>query len=358
MYRKLFAQFLLSFLIAGVFLWLTVRHMVADAGDAIGGSVWESLGDAIGSVSIGALAIYGLIFMGVHVARIARWQYLITPLGERDKKKIFRICAVGFSAIVIFPLRLGEMVRPYMLARESDQLSMSAALGTAVTERVIDGLLITGLLFLSLATYSGSGTTAFASGAGVVAAGIFLGRSVVLIFAAMKHDWTVAVLNATIGRVSTKVARFAEDLIDGFLDGVRVLRRDKVLARFLLMTAVYWGLNGFGIMYLGRAFGFELSLWESYGVLAILVVGLMIPAGPGFFGNFQFFLAEGLALFCGREEVAIAGLAFGRTLNTIQFVLQVGVGVPFYLASHVRLGALLRSGEAQPATTAEASTHT
>jgi hypothetical protein len=165
---KLLLQFLLSLGIAGFFLWLTVHGLVNDAGTELGTPFWTSLEHSLSAVPLGTLGLYALIFLAVHVTRIFRWRYLVTPLGEHDVRKIFRICAVGFTAIVILPLRLGEMVRPYLLSKESG-VPMSAALGTAVVERVLDGLLITGLLVLSLATYTGDRATAFVDGTAWVA---------------------------------------------------------------------------------------------------------------------------------------------------------------------------------------------
>ncbi len=352
MYRKLLLKLILSLAIAAFFLWLCIDHLVADATEEIGTSLWTALKQSASMVSVGDLVLYSVIFLGVHLARIYRWQYLVTPLGETDRKKIFRICAVGFTAIVVLPLRLGEMVRPYMLARESEHLTMSAALGTAVVERVIDGLLITGLLFVSIATYSGTQPTAFATTAGLLAAAIFLGASCVLLLGSTKHDWTVKLLTATVGRFSTRLNELIIGLVDSFLDGVRVLRREHVLLRFLVVTLIYWGLNGIGIAVLARAFGFDLGLWQAYGVLAILVVGIMIPAGPGFFGNFQFFLGKGLLLFVAANQVAV--LAFGLTLNVIQLVLQIGFGIPFFFASHIGIRRLLEA--ASPEAEVEPST--
>jgi uncharacterized protein (TIRG00374 family) len=341
-YRKVALQFTASVGIAVLFLWLTIDHMVTDVGEETETDFLTSLGDSITGLPIGTLAAYVIIFLGVHVIRIWRWKYLINPLGELDSKKIFRIGAVGFAAIVILPLRLGEMVRPYLLSKEST-VTMSAALGTAVVERVLDGLLITGLLFLSLATYRGSGSTGFVTYTALIAFAIFSGALGLLIVGAWRHDWTVRTLKATFGRVSEKLCDAVIHLVDGFLDGFRVLRREGVLLKFLATTALYWGLNGFGIAVLAWGFGFEISLWQAYALLSMLVIGIMIPAGPGFFGNFQFFLAQGLLLFSSPELVASAGLAFGLVLNTAQFIVQVGFAIPFFLVSQLGLKRIMQA---------------
>jgi uncharacterized protein (TIRG00374 family) len=345
-YKKLLIQFVVSLAIAAFFLWLTAQNMVEEAGQHLDGPFLSELQRSVASVPIGLLVLYGFLFLAVHVSRILRWQFLIKPLGEHNWRKVFRICAVGFSAIVILPLRLGEMVRPYMLSRES-KVSMSAALGTAVVERVLDGLLITGLLFLSLWVYGGPNATPVVVGSAYVALAIFAGALTVLVLAASHHHLTVRLLEGTLGRLSPRLCKLVISLVDRFLDGVRVLRRNGVLLPFLGLTVAYWGLNGLGIALLAQGFGFEISVWQGYALLSILCVGIMIPAGPGFFGNFQYFLSQGLLLFFAAPQVAAAGLAFGLTLNTIQFVLQVGFGVPFYLASHFNLKKLVEGSAMQ-----------
>jgi glycosyltransferase 2 family protein len=350
--KKLLLKFLLSLGIAAFFLWLTIDSLVTEAGTTAGRPFWDSLSQSLAAVPLGTLGLYVLLFLVVHVLRVYRWQFLIQPLGERDRGKIFRICAIGFSAIVILPLRLGEMVRPYLLSRESS-VPMSAALGTAVVERVIDGLLITGLLFVCLAAYGGGTSTAFVTGTAMVALGLFSGALITLVLAAARPDLLGRLMQATLGRLSQPLTNGVLKLVYSFLDGVRVLRREGVLPAFLATTVAYWGLNGAGIMVLAHGFGFEVTLGQSYALLSIVVLGIMIPAGPGFFGNYQFFMNQGLLLFFTTSAVASAGLAFGLTLNVVQFIIQVGFGVPFFLAANLGLKKLVRAGLAPPPASAE-----
>ena len=52
-------------------------------------------------------------------------------------RPLFRATALGFMAINVLPLRLGELARPWLLGRETE-VRGSAALGTLVLERAID----------------------------------------------------------------------------------------------------------------------------------------------------------------------------------------------------------------------------
>lgn len=339
MNRRLVAQLAGSLVVGAALLALVMRPLFQEL-SAQGQSPWQALGDAFVSVSPGSLVVYGLLFLVVHVTRVWRWVVQVQPLGESDRRLIFRVCAIGYAAIVAFPFRIGEVVRPYLLARESDNVGFEAALGTAVTERVIDGLVITGLLFVAV------WTAPIAPGPAVLAAGtasavVFASATVGLVLFVVAHDLAVKLLHGTIGRVSAGLANRLESMLEGFVEGLRSLGRSGTLVPFFVLTAVYWGVNALGIWWLARSFGLMVPLYSGLGLLAVLVVGLMVPGAPGFLGNFQLALDRGLRLYLGDAAIGATGLAFALTMNVIQLVLQIGFAVPFLARSHIGVRGLV-----------------
>ena len=94
-----------------------------------------------------------LVALGViHVLRAIRWEPLIRPLlsNKLSLARLNAISAVGFMAIFLLPLRLGEFVRPYLVKKERPDTSMSSLLGSVALERIADGLVVTLFLFLAL----------------------------------------------------------------------------------------------------------------------------------------------------------------------------------------------------------------
>ena len=343
--KRLAVKFLLSVGIAAFFLWLTVRSLTRDAAESIpDGDVGGALLDAVSSVGIGSILAYAALFLVVHVSRVYRWVFQVRPLGEEDTAKVFRICAVGFGAILLFPLRLGEVVRPYLLAQESDKVTFAEALGTAVVERVFDGLLITILLWLAVMT-SPEPASGVIRNAGWVSLGIFAGASLALVVFVVQREIVVWIGRQTVGRISEPLLEKILGLIEGFVEGLKSLRSSGALLPFLTLTAVYWTANATGIWLLANAFGLPVSWMAGFGLLAVLVVGIMIPAGPGFFGNFQLFLGEGIKLYLPAATIGASGLALSLSMNTIQFIIQVGFAVPFLIASGMSLGRLVRVQE-------------
>ncbi len=307
---------LISVVIGAGFLALAARDLEFD-----------QIGDYLRSVDPvrlgGVLLVYGGLYTVVHVLRMWRWTYLVRHLGDFSTGDVMRAAAIGFTAIVVMPLRLGELVRPYVLARDTG-CSMSAALGTAVVERVMDGLFITLLLFLTLLSYDGDGNVMVAMGMGYVCLAIFSGALGVCLAALWRRQWTLRWLDWIFSKIHVRLRDVLLGLLEAFLDGIESLREGRALGSFLAVTVVYWGLNGVSIAFLA-SYGFDLGLgpWQGLTVLAILVVGLMIPAGPGLAGNYELFALEALALFVPQGQVAVAGAAMVGAMHLVQFVVQV-----------------------------------
>ncbi|MBA2664549.1 MAG: flippase-like domain-containing protein [Bradymonadaceae bacterium] len=319
---RFLVYFLIANVIGGFFLWLSARALPFDEVSAY-----------VQAADLGHLALWSALFIVIYIvchgARVARWYYLVQPLGDVAPGRVHRVCAVGFAAILLLPLRLGELVRPYLLARQTG-LPMAGVLATAVVERVIDGLLITGLLFVTLATYSGDRATGFALSAGLVSAAIFVPALSMCMIAYWRRAWASALLTHTIGRVWPALAAKLGGMLDAFIGGFKALVQGRAMGRFMTLTALYWTANVVSMWMLATyCFGLEVGLWEMATVLAILVIGIMIPAGPAMAGNFEYFVAQGMALFLAIELTPIGTrvAVFAATVHILQFVVIVLPGV-------------------------------
>lgn len=311
---------------------------------------WANLPAQLADVSLGSLLFFVLVYAVVHVLRIWRWYYMLRPLGLRRLWPAVNAGAIGLAAVVIVPLRLGELVRPYVIARETD-VPMSAALGTAVVERVVDGLVVTGLLFVMLLTLeTRADSPAAVWTAGTISAVVFVATSVVLVFAWARRGPTLRVLESIGNRVSRGLTVKALGLLEGFLDGVATLwRSGRDLGGFTLTTLAYWVLNAASTAWLAQAFGLELGFLEALAVMSILVIGIMVPGAPGHIGTYEYFFQAGLALFVAVDAQPQRVVAYIATIHVLQFLVQVGFGAPFLLASGISLRRAIAATEEEGA---------
>jgi hypothetical protein len=319
-------QAVVGLAISGAALWLTLRGRDL-------GAIWE----AIRGADYRWLVPYFLILGCIHLARTWRWGILLEPVAKVPFAKLNAVSAVGFMALMILPFRLGEFARPYLIA-ERPRLRVSATLSSVVAERIADGLFMAGLLVLTLlGVPEGTPGLGFLRTGGVVVLLVFAALLVFLVGAYRNRALAVRLFHRVIDPVSPRMAERVSAMLDAFIHGLRVVPSRRKLALFFLLTAAYWGLNGWGMQVLARGFDIRLTLLESFTVLGVLVVGVMIPAGPGMVGTFQAAVTLGLSLFLPRAQLDAHGLAYANVLWVAQLAMQTALGTFFLFSRHIQL---------------------
>ncbi len=308
------------------------------------GQIWEQLKLA----NYIYLLPYIAILLAIHVIRTVRWGMLISPLAKMPFRRLNAVSAVGFMALVVLPLRLGEFARPYLI-RVPGKVSATAATASIVVERVLDGLVVAALLVILLLRIPGGGAhVEWVRRGGYLMFAFFFGLLVFLVVAYLAHEFALRLIRRTVGRISPAVSDKACYLLESFIKGLRSLPSFGQQVGILALTLVYWGLNGFGMLVLALGFDIHLDPLQAYTVLGVLVIGVMLPAGPGMAGTFQFFCQLGLSLFVPESENARAA-AYANVLWVCQFLQQVALGLLFLnsrsLDHRVTFGELMHAEE-------------
>jgi len=268
----------------------------------------------------------------MNAIKIYRWRLLLNAFVQIGYKDLFRIGGLGFFLVLLLPLRLGEFSRPYLLKKEKGA-SFSSAMATIALERALDGLFVT-LMFFAM-TRLLQGVYALPESlvtAAYLAFALFLGVFVFLIAAFLVEDKLMALIRATLGRLSSGFAEKIVDLGGKFVQGLRSLPNFSALGVYLFWTTAYWLLNGYSIFLLMQAFGLELPLVAGLMMVCILVIGIMIPAGPGFLGTFQGAIILGLSVFGVGQT---AGAAFVMVYYPLTVLATILFALPYFLSSGV-----------------------
>jgi len=310
-------------------LWLTLRGKDL-------GAIWQAMREA----DYRYLAPYLLVLGCIHLVRTVRWGILLEPVAKVPFARLNAVSAVGFMALVLLPFRLGEFARPYLIA-DRPRLRVSAALSSVVVERIADGI-FTGLLLIVtlLAVPEGTPGLHLLRVAGVAVSAAFAGLLAFLVLAYRNRALAVRLTSRLLGAVSQTLAARVSGMMDAFIHGLRLVPSRRKVALFFALTAGYWALNGWGMQLLARAFQLDLALIDAYTVLGVLVVGVMIPAGPGMVGTFQGAVVLGLSLFLSHDEAAALGPAYANVLWAAQIGFQAGLGFIFLFSPHVKVARL------------------
>jgi uncharacterized protein (TIRG00374 family) len=309
-----------SIVIAAAFAWTLER----------GGLPLIPPRDAFREVKIAnCLECIGLIAV-LHTVRATRWRHLLSPIADIPLRRILAVSWIGFAAILLMPLRAGEIVRPYMI-RHKGKVSIAAATGTVGAERVIDGLCLTMLLGICmqlahplspLPDHIGKlqipvATVPFAAYTSL--AGFVCAFGLMALFywrPSLGHTFVVK----TLGIVSPRVAEKVADFVARTAEGLRFLPNLRHFGPFMLETAIYWVCNGLSMWVLARGCGIEsISVVQAFVVMGVLGVGILVPAGPGLFGAFQASAYAALAMYFHDDVVLGPGSVFVFLLYAFQF---------------------------------------
>jgi uncharacterized protein (TIRG00374 family) len=240
---------------------------------------------------------------------------------------------VGFTAVQIAPLRLGEVVRPYLLAQDG-RVSFLQSLGTVAAERTIDGLVLTLLSFVALTLSTPRSPlpdrlgdlplpVKAVPGALYMALAAFTCAFVLMAIFYRARDTARRITHRLVGWLSQRLAALLTQAVERLADGLAFLPSRANFARFVRDTLAYWALGVTGQWILLRGLGIEATLVESAVTLGVMAIGTLIPAGPGFFGAYQISAYASLALFYDRATLLSSGAAFVFLGYTTQIAVNV-----------------------------------
>ncbi len=305
---------------------------------------WSVQWDSLRTANYLWLVPYVGVLLCIHVARTLRWGYLLSGIERVPFRKLNEASAIGFMMLLVLPFRLGEFARPFLIAQRS-QIRRSAAMTSVVLERIVDGLFIATLLRVLLFFVPAEAETLrYVKLGSTLMFAVFGGGLVFLLFALWHQQTAVMLVRKTLGRLVPKASDKAAEVVDAFVGAMRQLPDGRAIVGFFVCTFVYWGLNGWGMALMSRAFDMgPLTTFQGFVVLCVLVVGLMIPAAPGGMGTFQAATKFGLGLFLPAAVVNAQGLAYANVLWLTQTLQQICFGLLFMSLSQMSFREITRN---------------
>jgi len=284
-------KFWIGLVISLAFLWLAFQ-----------GQDFGKIGQALGEANYWwLLPALGAYFAGVWI-RAVRWHYLLGPIKKVPVNRLFPVVVIGYMANDVLPIRMGEVVRAYVLGKR-ENVSKFGTLATIVVERIMDG--ITMLLFLA-------GAALFVTinkdieGIEKLAAIVFLLFIAIFFAVASNRNILLKLESFGLKLLPSAIRPKVAGLADKFIDGLQVLRqwRDLLVvfglsvAAWLCEAAMYW------MVALAFA-GLNLSWQAVIMTLAVANLFTLVPSTPGYVGPFDFAANQVLVgVFLVNKELA------------------------------------------------------
>jgi len=255
--------------------------------------------------------------------RAYRWSYLLLPVKQIAAPPLFRATLIGFMGNYLLPFRAGEVMRAVAVG-QNQRISKAAALGSIVLERGFDGIVISLTPLLVLAAVD---LPAWVVRVSIAFLALYL-AGLAALAVATRRGWIVGWIAWTTARLPKRVERRIGSISGEFLEGMKSIDRTGALLPVVLLSFACWFVHGLYFFLIFAAINIELSIWAALILQTIIGIGVILPAAPGFFGNFEYFSVLALAFFGITHEVA---LAYALLAHAAEFIPVCAVGLFFAL---------------------------
>ena len=332
--RKLMPKLVLSLVLGALFAWLAERGGVPILPDA----------EAFAGVAWWTVPAYAAALLVTHTLRATRWRFLVRPIRPVPLKEVIALNWIGFFAIFALPLRLGEMARP-ALTKVRHGISVSAGFGTIAVERVVDGLItsmcVAWALFALPRVPSDDPMVIALPFYGYLALAVFASAFAALGLFLWQRERAVRLTEWGFGLLSQRLGQLVAEKVDGVADGIRSLGSARLTGAFVLESLLYWGTNALGMWLLAYGCGLPLTVGHAVAVMGVLAIGILLPTGPGLFGNFQFAISVALKMYFAETLIGDVGAVYIFLMYMVQATVIVSTGIVPLYAMQLRLGDLL-----------------
>lgn len=261
-----------------------------------------------------------------YFAQGLRWRLLLYPTGNISPWKTTQAIYIGLFTNEIVPLRMGELVRSYLVSRWLPTNYFSV-IPSMIVERLFDIIwLAIGIGLTAILVHLPGNLISAAEILGVIVlAGISL-----FVYLVLRKEKNI-VKNPHAVPSGWKPFRLLTSLINRLAWGIRDIGISRCLFLGFIVSSLVLIFQIFSFWLVMWGYGLRLSLWIGAAVLLIEHLGTAIPNAPSNLGTYQFFVVVGLVLF-GVDKTTATGFSV---------VVFIVLTLPLWLIGLVAIG---RSG--------------
>lgn len=315
-------KFLLGILISSVFIYFSIQYI--DFSKIL-----------LGLKNARYVFLYPtvILIMCIPLLRSLRFGILLSPIEKISQKRLFPITCIGFMAIALFPMRLGELVRPYLVSTKN-QIPFSSAIASIFIERALDLLIL--LFMLALVTINSNlPSWVVKAGYSFLLIFLFLLGSILVFY--FKTETAISFLSPFLNKLPQRFRMKIETLFKAFLVGFKIVGDKKKIMYTVCLTVLIWGLLGIATYTLFLFYNIRVPLLGAFVVLLITIIGISLPTAPGFLGNFQFSCIFALSLFHVQKTEAFSFSLIYYFLVVVNNILLGLFFLPFEKFSFVNI---------------------
>jgi len=230
--------------------------------------------------------IPGMIAYFVSVGlRSWRWSALLNPYKRISFSHLYPIVVIGYMGNNIYPARIGELVRAYVL-RQKEGVPIAYSISTVFLERIVDGLVMAAFVLIGLPQVPNlpENMRSFV----LIASGLFLVAIAVFVALALAPKLADQLAHSVLSRIlPAKLQPPILHFVQKFVEGAQCLRSPRDLIFIILTSVIAWGFETLKYWFVMQAFSLNLSFVALMLLNGASNLATIIPSGPGFVGTYD-----------------------------------------------------------------------
>jgi uncharacterized protein (TIRG00374 family) len=313
---------------------------------------WSEVIGYIGDIDLTLFIVLLLLVPVNFVTRAIRWNCLL----KHEKKGVtfynrFAGNAVGFAITLLFPGRIGEVVKPLYLAMKED-MKKGFVIGTVVIERIFDLFsmcFLLGVFFLARPLYTSIFNIEIEKEAysnlalwGIIGMAIVVIMLIGTFFLYFFKEKTLKVIAFFLKPLSQKWRDTIMGLIDEFIEGLKFFHSVKEVLVYIFWSLVVWvSITVFYWIWM-IASDIRVPFFYVFPYVFLTMVGASIPT-PGMVGGFDWFSKYGLTTVYGIDPNRAVGITL--VVHAIQLAMTYVVGYGILWKEGISLLQIKKLGE-------------
>lgn len=324
MYKKIIRA-IIGVTIGGFFLYLTLDKKPL-------GEIMTSLGNA----KINWVIISTICLLATFYIRAIRWKVLLESSDTKPGKyNVVHSLVLGYLVNSFTP-KLGEIIRCTAL-NKSEKIPTSVSLGTVVSERIYDILILVAGLFIIIyieAEQLGGVVAKLKESVNLLLSNNT--SATIIVITALALIIFIAYRLAKKNKIAASVSKFFKETGRSIKMSFKIKNKKSFIFLTVLIWIVLILVNYSFLMALPETEGY--SLYFATLVLFIGGIGWALPS-PGGIGTTNFMI---LQLFVAFSLDANVGVSFGLLASGITFFVTVSFGIVALVYDQIRKRYLLK----------------
>ncbi|MBO8131557.1 MAG: flippase-like domain-containing protein [Candidatus Marinimicrobia bacterium] len=259
--------------------------------------------------------------------RAVRWKIILDEVKVIDLRKVFGATAIGYFGNNVFPFRMGEILRAYVLG-DNENTSKMSIFGTVIVERTIDTIVFITIFLLALLLIHDIpvwiNTIAIY---GLILFVFLLVLGYIFLFIREKnYSMIVNQINKLDKGIGERILKL--------LGGLRSLIMVKRKVSLAFFSFLVWFLSILFIYTIGLSYNIYIGFKEIILLFFASSIAVSIPSAPGYIGTFHAGVI-GVMLYLGYSRDVSQG--FSIVLHGVGFVTLTLLGLYYFIKLNVRL---------------------